>query len=773
MDGNEINHTLKYWFEFSKFLPIMDMAAAADKESLPIFYERKAVKNTIPRIVEVTILFLLFSLLAYRLLSLENHGFIWVIAFVCELWFTFTWFLIVNCKWSPVNYNTYPENLLQRKTELPPVDMFVTTADPELEPPIITMNTVLSLLAVDYPGNNKLACYVSDDAASPVTFYCLVETSRFAKQWVPFCRKYKVPVRAPFRYFTPDIPRNNSSSSEFQEEWKKMKELYEDLWGKIECASQKTVPLDLTGDFAVFENIQRGNHSTIVKVIWDNKEDIPSGLPHLVYISREKRPNHPHHYKAGAMNALTRVSGVMTNAPFVLNVDCDMYAHNPQIVLHAMCLVLGAKDEKECGFVQFPQIFYDTLKDDPFGNQMIVLFEYFGRGISGIQGPFYSGTGCIHRRKVIYGASPKDTSKNGKLGFEDLQRIYGKSLKFIKLVGEILSETNTNMETSQSLSSAIEEANIVAGCGYEYGSCWGKEMGFIYGSATEDVFTGLLIQAKGWKSTWCTPSPSGFLGLCPSSGPISLLQQKRWSTGLLEILFSSKSPLVFVLKEKLQFRQCLAYIWILSWAIRSLFVVAYSILPAFCILNNSHFLPKVNESAIMVVISIFVIYNTYCLSEYFRTGQTVRAWWNNQRMARVVTMTSWLFGFLSVILKLIGLSETAFEVTKKDQSSSVEDGDEKPGRFTFDDSPLFVPGVTILLVNLFALGIGVLGFKKENVSGESGWGIGEFVCSVCVVLCFWAFLKGLFCKGKYGIPFPITYKAATLALLFVHLSRSI
>lgn len=52
-----------------------------------------------------------------------------------------------------------------------------------------------------------------------------------------------------------------------------------------------------------------------------------------------------------------------------------MYVHNPQVVLHAMCFVHGAKDEKECGFVQFPQSFYDTLKDDPFGNQMIVIFE--------------------------------------------------------------------------------------------------------------------------------------------------------------------------------------------------------------------------------------------------------------------------------------------------------------------------------------------------------------------------------------------------------------
>jgi hypothetical protein len=66
---------------------------------------------------------------------------------------------------------------------------------------------------------------------------------------------------------------------------------------------------------------------------------------------------------------------MMTNAPFMLNVDCDMYANNPQVVLHAMCLLLGSKDEKESGFVQFPQCFYDGLKDDPFGNQLIALIK--------------------------------------------------------------------------------------------------------------------------------------------------------------------------------------------------------------------------------------------------------------------------------------------------------------------------------------------------------------------------------------------------------------
>ncbi|XVF81633.1 hypothetical protein PTKIN_Ptkin15bG0170800 [Pterospermum kingtungense] len=100
--------------------------------------------------------------------------------------------------------------------------MLVTTVDPVLEPLIATVNPILSLLAIDYPVD-KLACYVSDNACFPLTFYSLVEASKFAKLWVPFCKKYNLQVQAPFRYFMGDSEPLNSPSSEFQKDWLKIK----------------------------------------------------------------------------------------------------------------------------------------------------------------------------------------------------------------------------------------------------------------------------------------------------------------------------------------------------------------------------------------------------------------------------------------------------------------------------------------------------------------------------------------------------------------------
>lgn len=87
---------------------------------------------------------------------------------------------------------------------LPPIDVFVTTVDPLKEPPIVTANTVLSILSVDYPVD-KVTCYVSDDAASMLLFDTLLETIEFARKWVPFCKKFNIEPRAPEFYFCEKI----------------------------------------------------------------------------------------------------------------------------------------------------------------------------------------------------------------------------------------------------------------------------------------------------------------------------------------------------------------------------------------------------------------------------------------------------------------------------------------------------------------------------------------------------------------------------------------
>lgn len=80
----------------------------------------------------------------------------------------------------------------------------MSTVDPLKEPPLVTANTVLSILAVDYPID-KVSCYLSDDGAAMLTFEALSETAEFAKKWVPFCKKFSIEPRAPEFYFSQKI----------------------------------------------------------------------------------------------------------------------------------------------------------------------------------------------------------------------------------------------------------------------------------------------------------------------------------------------------------------------------------------------------------------------------------------------------------------------------------------------------------------------------------------------------------------------------------------
>lgn len=81
------------------------------------------------------------------------------------------------------------------------MDIFVCTADPQIEPPMMVINTVLSVMSYDYP-TEKFSVYLSDDAGSDLTFYALTEASHFSKHWIPFCKKFNVEPRSPAAYFS-------------------------------------------------------------------------------------------------------------------------------------------------------------------------------------------------------------------------------------------------------------------------------------------------------------------------------------------------------------------------------------------------------------------------------------------------------------------------------------------------------------------------------------------------------------------------------------------
>jgi len=118
-------------------------------------------------------------------------------------------------------------------------------------------------------------------------------------------------------------------------------------------------------------------------------------------------------------------------------------------------------------------------------------------------------------------------------------------------------------------------------------------LGWLYGSISEDVPTGLNIHRKGWRSECCTPDPIAFTGCAPGGLLSTMIQQKRWASGLTVVFFGKHSPLMAMLFGKIQFRTCLSYFWPTIWGLRGAFLVCYVAVIAYCMIANTSIFPQV------------------------------------------------------------------------------------------------------------------------------------------------------------------------------------
>ncbi|CAN7130856.1 cellulose synthase-like protein E1 isoform X3 [Brassica rapa] len=525
--------------------------------------------------------------------------FVWLVMLVTEIWFGLYWIVMQSPRWNPVWRFTFTDRLSRRYgDDLPRLDVFVCTADPVIEPPLMVVNTVLSVAALDYPPE-KLAVYLSDDGGSELTFYALAEAAEFAKVWVPYCKRFNVEPRSPAAYLTCKASGFDSAETE------EVARLYKEMAARIETAARLGIIPDEArlkyGDgFSQWDShATRRNHGTILQILVDGRKGNTVTVPTLVYLSREKRPEHHHHFKAGSMNALIRVSSKITCGRIILNLDCDMYSNNSKSARDALCILLDEKEGKKIAFVQFPQCFENLTKNDLYASMMRVGYDVEFNGLDGNGGPLYIGTGCFHRRDVICGR------KYGEVEVEEEEE------------SEYISET--------------EMIKALASCTYEENSQWGKEMGVKYGCPAEDVITGLGIKCRGWKSAYLNPKKKAFVGVAPTNLHQMLVQQRRWSEGNFQVLLSVYSP-VWYGQGKIGLGLILGYCCYCLWAPSSVPVLIYSVLTSLCLLKGIPLFPKVWSSWWFIPFGyVTVAANAYSLVEFLWCGGTLRGWWNEQR----------------------------------------------------------------------------------------------------------------------------------------------
>lgn len=127
------------------------------------------------------------------------------------------------------------------------------------------------------------------------------------------------------------------------------------------------------------------------------------------------------------------------------------------------------------------------------------------------------------------------------------------------------------------------------------------QIGWIYGSVTEDILTGFKMHCRGWKSVYCMPKRPAFKGSAPINLSDRLHQVLRWALGSVEIFLSRHCPLWYAYGGKLKWLERLAYINTIVYPFTSIPLLAYCTLPAVCLLTGKFIIPTVSRTKILFI----------------------------------------------------------------------------------------------------------------------------------------------------------------------------
>ncbi|XP_040383911.1 probable mixed-linked glucan synthase 7 [Oryza brachyantha] len=615
-----------------------------------------------------------------------------------ELWFAFMWVLDQLPKTMPVR-RAVDVAALADESLLPKMDVFVTTADPDKEPPLATANTVLSILAADYPAG-KMTCYVSDDGGAELTHEAVVEAARFAVLWVPFCRKHSVEPRSPEVYFNAGeagatkgrvVARGSYKGRAWPElvrDRRRVRREYEEMRIRID-ALQARRRSPASGTRLWRRHGTGDDHAGAVQVLIDSAgrgaqlgvvegsklidlTSVDGHLPALVYVRREKRRGRAHHRKAGAMNALLRASAVLSNAPFILNLDCDHYVNNSEALRASVCFMIergGAAAGHGAGavaFVQFPQRFDGVDPADRYANHNRVFFDCTELGLDGLQGPIYVGTGCLFRRVALYGVDPPRWRTLGGVAVDAADRTkFGDSAPFLASVQVALHSEPEQSHVDDE--DAIAAARALVSCSYEDRTAWGEDVGWVYGTVTEDVATGFVMHRRGWRSAYFAAAPDAFRGTAPINLADRLQQVLRWAAGSLEIFFSRNN--VLLAGGRLHPLQRVAYLNTTVYPFTSLFLMAYCLLPAVpliagCTPDAVEDMPP-TATYVAFLAALMLTLAAVAVLETRWSGIPLWEWWRNEQFWMVSATGAYLAAVAQVALKVAAGKEISFKLTTK------------------------------------------------------------------------------------------------------------
>ncbi|VAI87732.1 unnamed protein product [Triticum turgidum subsp. durum] len=665
---------------------------------------------------------------------------LWVTSICGEFWFGFSWLLDQLPKLNPINRVPDLAVLRQRfdrpdgTSTLPGLDIFVTTADPIKEPILSTANSVLSILAADYPVDRN-TCYVSDDSGMLLTYEALAESSKFATLWVPFCRKHGIEPRGPESYFElKSHPYMGRAQDEFVNDRRRVRKEYDEFKARI------------------------------------------NSLEHDIK-QRNDGYNAANAHREGEPRPTWMADGTQWEGTWV-----DASENHRRGDHAGICFMVG-RDSDTVAFVQFPQRFEGVDPTDLYANHNRIFFDGTLRALDGMQGPIYVGTGCLFRRITVYGFDPPRINvggpcfprlaglfaktkyekpslemtmakakaapvpAKGKHGFLPLpKKTYGKSDAFVDSIPRA-SHPSPYAAAAEGIvadEATIVEAVNVTAAAFEKKTGWGKEIGWVYDTVTEDVVTGYRMHIKGWRSRYCSIYPHAFIGTAPINLTERLFQVLRWSTGSLEIFFSKNNPLFG--STYLHPLQRVAYINITTYPFTAIFLIFYTTVPALSFVTG-HFI--VQRPTTMFYVYLGIVLSTLlviAVLEVKWAGVTVFEWFRNGQFWMTASCSAYLAAVCQVLTKVIFRRDISFKLTSK-----LPSGDEKKDPYAdlyvVRWTPLMITPIIIIFVNIIGSAVA---FAKVLDGEWTHWlkVAGGVFFNFWVLFHLYPFAKGIL--GKHG-----------------------
>ncbi|RVW87226.1 Cellulose synthase-like protein E6 [Vitis vinifera] len=290
-------------------------------------------------------------------------------------------------------------------------------------------------------------------------------------------------------------------------------------------------------------------------------------------------------------------------------------------------------------------------------------------------------------------------------------------------------------------------------------------MGLKYDCVVEDTITGLSIQCRGWKSMYFNPERKGFLGVAPTTLLQSLVQHKRWSEGNLQIFLSRHCPLIFGYR-KVPLKLQLSYSIYNLRAAYYLAMLYYVAVPYLCLLGGISLFPEIWSLWVLPFAYVIIDKNAYSLGEFLWLDGTIQGWWNDQRIRMFRRTTSYFFGFLDTILRILGFAETTFAVTAKVCDEDVSRRYEQEIMEFGSPSPMFTILATLAMLNLFSFAFCVKRVVVDiQIKTLESLARQIILCGLLVLINLPVYQGLFFRKDKGAMPTSVTYKSVSLALL--------